>query len=214
MFVFNLKKKRKKLNENSRECHNHKLQPIPDTKTKRKQDKMSYDTTKPTKWMCAQRRLRSAWASTQSDQSSLCAQWVAKDPRFLHADSGLIRLGGCPCWSASSLDAQSFCWFCHEAAQLEEYLCGEYGFDWQLHWPCMFFKSTFTHICLVDRSILINWTNPFPILGVSGVLFHVYSISKRYSCSPTVKTLIRRRDLHCLPVSQTWVKEITVNVVN
>ena len=47
--------------------------------------------TKPTKWLCAQRRLRSALASAQSDQSlseySLCAQWVAKGPRFLHADS-------------------------------------------------------------------------------------------------------------------------------
>ena len=30
---------------------------------------------------------RSAWASAQFDQSSLCAQWVAKDPSFLHADS-------------------------------------------------------------------------------------------------------------------------------
>ena len=29
--------------------------------------------TKPTKWLCAQRRLRSAWASNQSDQSSLSA---------------------------------------------------------------------------------------------------------------------------------------------
>ena len=28
---------------------------------------------KPTKWVCAQRRLRSAWASIQSDQSSLSA---------------------------------------------------------------------------------------------------------------------------------------------
>ena len=28
----------------------------------------------------------------------------------------LIRLGGCPGWSESSLGAQSFCWFCHEAA--------------------------------------------------------------------------------------------------
>ena len=37
--------------------------------------------------MCAQRRLRSAWASTQSDQPSLWAQWVAKDPSFLHADN-------------------------------------------------------------------------------------------------------------------------------
>ena len=38
---------------------------------------MSRDMTKPTKWVCAQQR--SAWASTQSDQSSLCTQWVAKD---------------------------------------------------------------------------------------------------------------------------------------
>ena len=29
--------------------------------------------TKLTKWLCAQRRLRSAWASAQSDQSLLCA---------------------------------------------------------------------------------------------------------------------------------------------
>ena len=29
--------------------------------------------TEPTKWLCAQRRLRSAWASAQSDQSSLSA---------------------------------------------------------------------------------------------------------------------------------------------
>ena len=47
--------------------------------------------------MCAQRRLRSAWASAQSDQSlrcirpvwsesSLCAQLVAKDQSFLHTD--------------------------------------------------------------------------------------------------------------------------------
>ena len=28
-----------------------------------------------------------AWASAQSDQSSLCTQWVAKDPSFLLADS-------------------------------------------------------------------------------------------------------------------------------
>ena len=53
----------------------------------RARTKKSRDMTKPTKGVCAQRRLRSAWASAQSDQSSLCAQWVAKDPSFLHADS-------------------------------------------------------------------------------------------------------------------------------
>ena len=37
--------------------------------------------------VCAQWRLRSAWASIQSDQRLCCALWVAKDPSFLHADS-------------------------------------------------------------------------------------------------------------------------------
>ena len=43
---------------------------------------MSRDMTKPAKWVCSQRT-----RSAQSDQSLLCAQWVAKDPTFLHADS-------------------------------------------------------------------------------------------------------------------------------
>ena len=43
--------------------------------------------TKPIKWHVRPQRLRSAWASAQSDQSSLYAQWAAKDPRFLHANS-------------------------------------------------------------------------------------------------------------------------------
>ena len=34
---------------------------------------LSRDMTKPTKWLRAQRRARSAWASAQSDESSLCA---------------------------------------------------------------------------------------------------------------------------------------------
>ena len=55
-----------------------------------------------------------------------------------------------------------------------------------------------THVYLVDPPILINWTSPFPILGVSGVLFHFYSISNRYSCLQTVKTLIKRRILRRL----------------
>ena len=36
--------------------------------------------------LCTQRRFGSAWMSMQSDQSSLCTQWVAKDPRVLHVD--------------------------------------------------------------------------------------------------------------------------------
>ena len=50
----------------------------------------------------------------------------------------------------------------------------------------------------MDLSILIKWTSPLSIWGVSGVLFHFYSISNRYFCKQTVKTLIRRRVLRRL----------------
>ena len=48
-----------------------------------------------TKWLCAQRRLRSAWAS-------------AKDPNFLHTDSeDSDQMGGCPGWCRSWLGAHA-----------------------------------------------------------------------------------------------------------
>ena len=82
--------------------------------------KMNHDMTKPTKWVCAQQKLRSAWASAQSDQSLQCTEWVAKDPRFLHGDSeDSDRTGRMPGWFESLLGAQSFCWFCHVAAQIK-----------------------------------------------------------------------------------------------
>ena len=48
---------------------------------------MSHTTTNQQNDLCTQQRLRSAWASAQSDQSSLCAHWVAKVPMLLHANS-------------------------------------------------------------------------------------------------------------------------------
>ena len=75
---------------------------------------MSRLMTKTNKMTCAQRRLRSAWASAQSDQS---LRWATK-ALFMRTAKTLIRLGGCPGWSESSLGAQSFCWFCHEAAHI------------------------------------------------------------------------------------------------
>ena len=35
-------------------------------------------------------------------------------------------------------------------------------------------KPGLTNPHLVELSIFINWSSPFPILGVSGVLFHFY----------------------------------------
>ena len=75
--------------------------------------------------MCTQWRLRSAWASTQSDHSLRCRMkeaWVISYPfsaqRRLWSDWADGRIGGCPGWSESSLGAQSVCWFCHEVDQL------------------------------------------------------------------------------------------------
>ena len=49
---------------------------------------MSCLVTKPTKSLYAQRRLRSAWASAQSDQSFRCPlNGYLRDPSFLHVDS-------------------------------------------------------------------------------------------------------------------------------
>ena len=48
---------------------------------------MSRLSTKPTKWVCAERRLRSAGHPPSLIRVFACAQWVAKDPSFLHTDS-------------------------------------------------------------------------------------------------------------------------------
>ena len=62
---------------------------------------------KPTKWLCAQRILRSAWASAQSDQSLRCPHYESLVPELPTERSAktLIRLDGCPGWSESSLGA-------------------------------------------------------------------------------------------------------------
>ena len=53
--------------------------------------------TKPTKGHVRQRRLRSAWASAQSDQSLRCVLcgWLRTQTFFMRTAKTLIRLGGC-----------------------------------------------------------------------------------------------------------------------
>ena len=59
--------------------------------------------------MCAQLRLRSAWASAQADQSLLCPHEERLGPQLSIECTAktLIRLGGCPGWSESSLSAHA-----------------------------------------------------------------------------------------------------------
>ena len=61
-------------------------------------------------WLCAQRRLRSTWASTQSDRvfavrSMGSLLWT--QAFFMRTAKILIRLGGCPGWSESSPGAHA-----------------------------------------------------------------------------------------------------------
>ena len=59
--------------------------------------------------MCVKQRLRSAWASIQSDQSLRCPHEESLGPYLPieHTAKTLISLGGCPGWSESSLGAQT-----------------------------------------------------------------------------------------------------------
>ena len=55
-----------------------------------------------------------------------------------------------------------------------------------------------THLCQMYFPILINWTSPFPILGLLGGICHFYSNFKRNLCKQTVENQIRRRILRRL----------------
>ena len=67
--------------------------------------------------MCAQRRLRSAWASAQSDQSLRCALngHLRTQAFFMRIAKTQIRLGG---YLSLRWAHMPFCWFCHDAAHL------------------------------------------------------------------------------------------------
>ena len=76
-------------------------------------------TTKPTKWHVQPTKTQIR-VSAQFDQSLRCPHEESLGP-YLPIErtaKTLIRLGGCPGWSESSLGAKSFCWFCREAAQI------------------------------------------------------------------------------------------------
>ena len=141
--------------------------------------KISHLMTKPTKWLCAQRRLRSAWACAQSDQSSLCTWWVAKDPSFLHAHREDSDQTGQADLSLRWAH-MSFCWFCRAAVQM------------------------FTLLCLVDSSILSVWQ----VHCIQLCIFFFLFLFKYFDIKPCLKTIdpehmpqsaVFYLGLHCLP---------------
>ena len=97
--------------------------------------------TKPTKWLCTQRRLRSS--------------------HFV----GFVMLWFTMEWLSFQGETYSF----KEAIVLAEYKVDTASAARDgLKRPD---KVRITHICLIDFPSLIIWTSPFPDLGVTGVLF-------------------------------------------
>ena len=99
---------------------------------------MSRLVTKPKKWHVrpAKTQIRPVWS-----ESSLCAQWVAKDLSFLHADSEVAdaQVDLSLRWAH-----KPFCWFFHEAAQI----------------------SHFSRVCACDTPVCLNkrYTRIRPVL--------------------------------------------------
>ena len=168
--------------------------------------------------MCTQPRLRSAWASAQSDHSLRCpheeslgpyplsTQWrlwavwadAQADPslRWAHGHFvGFINklitkksLMRYRLWNAS--DLFFFLQFLF-SAQIDHFIHGEW-----------FIQLTLTsHMITLSCPILVSWTSPFLNLEVYGVLFHFYFISNRNSWQQIVQTLIR----HCVLWHLIWV---------
>ena len=67
---------------------------------------MSQRMTKPTKWHVGAAKTQISLGTRPGwSESSLCAQWVVKDPSFLHGES--------EDWSESSQGHMPFCRFCY-----------------------------------------------------------------------------------------------------
>ena len=76
---------------------------------------MSCLMTKTTNWLCAQRRLRSAWAFDQSDQSLCCTHEGSFGPYLPTERLAKTDQTGQICLRWVHI---SFCWFCHEVAHI------------------------------------------------------------------------------------------------
>ena len=101
--------------------------------------------------MCTQRRLRSAWASTQSAQSLRCPHEDTLSPKLPIECTAktLIRMGKCSGWSASSLGTQVILLVlscCGSNAVLSDYLS----------WDAT--KPTNRHLCTANLGIHLVWS--------------------------------------------------------
>ena len=123
---------------------------------------MSQRLTKPTKWNVSPVKteislgIHSVWSV-----SLLCAQWVAKDPSFVHGDSEVSdQTGQLPRLTCLPWAHISFCRFCHGLTQI---LCG---------YPLIYSYGCYSHeetiSCLSNQNTstyIINWNKSMQLFG-------------------------------------------------
>ena len=112
-------------------------------------------------------------ASAQSDHSLRYALtgWLRTQTFFMQTAKTLIRLGGCPGWSESSLGSHLLCWFCHEAAQIlilmclfwKQKLAASVHFASKLYYRSRCFVSTrcYMYVQLINQSYQFDMTLGF-----------------------------------------------------
>ena len=130
--------------------------------------------TKPTKWLCTQRRLRSAWASTQSDQSSLSAwrKLSSLATHWVHREDS-DQTGWMPRLIWVFAVRTSFCWFCREAAHLSSIVYETR----QCTWLIIFFLFTQTQKKMSDKRLCKLWNH-----ACQNILLHISEPCHEKTC--------------------------------
>ena len=110
--------------------------------------------TKPTKWSVRPAKTQiSLGICPVWSESSLCAQWAANDPRFLHADSEDWSE-----WADTQADLSlrwahgSLCWFCHVVAHF--FFFAGFGCSYRV----LYLFNAFSAISTVITFLLTNTT--------------------------------------------------------
>ena len=119
---------------------------------------MSRDMTKPTKWLCAQRRLRSAWV-IRVFAVRMKKAWVLSY-RWAHSEDS-DQTGRLPrlIWVFAGRTLILFVFSCRGS---------------NIHPSRHQTGSELTHICLAEPSMPIHWMSPFAIHGCIVVYFFIF----------------------------------------
>ena len=118
--------------------------------------------TKPTKrYLCSAKTLISLCICADWSEPLLCALWVAKDPRFLHADSE-----DWSDWAATQANLslrwayRSFCWFCHAVTQMMVNHAQTQGISAKLFsfgFKMFLWNSCMTELYFIHHTLLLIW---------------------------------------------------------